>query len=206
MADSDQTPPRPRGDATPGEPLGHGEGERRQITVLFADLAGFTAFTEKSGDEAAYGLMQRISALMTDVVHEQGGTVKSFTGDGIMALFGVPLALEDSPIRACRAALLIHKRLALVSPEIERRFGLRPQMRIGVNTGQAIVGSMRSGDSTAVTALGDTVNLASRLQSFADPGGVLLSEATHRLVDGLVESASVGEREVKGKVERQRIY
>jgi class 3 adenylate cyclase/tetratricopeptide (TPR) repeat protein len=206
VADSDQTTPSRRQDATPGDPEGRAEGERRQITVLFADLAGFTAFTERSGDEAAYTLMQRISALMTDVVHEQGGTVKNFTGDGIMALFGVPVALEDAPIRACKAALLIHKRLAVASPEIERRYGLRPQMRIGVNTGPAIVGSMRSGDSTAVTALGDTVNLASRLQSFADPGGVLLSEATHRLVDGLVESASVGEREIKGKAERQRVY
>ena len=74
-----------------------GLGERRQATALFADLAGFTAFSERSGEEAAYSLMQRISALMTDAIHEEGGTVRSFTGDGIMALFGVPIALEDAP-------------------------------------------------------------------------------------------------------------
>jgi class 3 adenylate cyclase len=113
VADSDQTAPRPRQDATPDQSERHAEGDRRQVAVLFADLVGFTAFTERSGDEAAYTLMQRVSALMTDVVHEQGGTVKSFTGDGIMAIFGVPAALEDAPLRACRAALLIHKRLAL---------------------------------------------------------------------------------------------
>ena len=77
-----------------------GGGERREATVLFADLAGFTSFAERFGEEAAYALMQHISALMTNAVHEQGGIVKSFTGDGVMALFGVPVALEDAPLRS----------------------------------------------------------------------------------------------------------
>ena len=182
------------------------ESERRQVAVLFADLAGFTAFCERSGEEAAYTLMQRISALMTNVVHEHGGTVKSFTGDGIMALFGVPVSLEDAPLRACRAALLIHQRIATATPEIEAEYGVRPQMRIGINTGPAIVGKVQSGDSTGITALGDTVNLASRLQSLAEPGGVLLSETAHQLVNGLAEARPAGEHQIKGKAERQKVY
>ncbi len=181
-------------------------GERRQATTLFADLVGFTAFSERSGEEAAYSLMQPISALMTDAIHEEGGTVRSFTGDGIMALFGVPIALEDAPLRACRAALDIQQRISSAAAEIETKYGLRPLMRIGINTGPMIVGEMRSGASTSVTAIGDTVNLASRLQSLAEPGRVLLSEATHRLVQGLVQCGPAGEYEIKGKTERQKAF
>src|SRR5215470_8468457 len=151
-------------------------GERRQVTVLFADLVGFTAFSERSGEEAAYQLMQQITKLLRDAVHEQGGTVKNFTGDGVMALFGVPTALEDGPLRACRAALLIQERLAAAAVDIEAAHGLRPQLRIGINNGPVVVGQMQGADS--VTALGDTVNLASRLQALAEPNTVMLSEAS----------------------------
>src|SRR6266849_6345669 len=80
------------------------EGERRQVTVLFADLVGFTGFSERSGEEAAFALMRRLAGMMTAVVEEQGGSVRNFTGDGIMALFGVPTALEDGPLGACRTS------------------------------------------------------------------------------------------------------
>jgi class 3 adenylate cyclase len=113
--------------------------ERRHATVLFADLAGFTAFSERAGEEASFTLMQDLAALMTDVVHAQGGTVKSFTGDGVMALFGAPTALEDAPLRACRAALEIQERIKATSAEIERKHGLRPQLRVGVNTGAVVI-------------------------------------------------------------------
>jgi class 3 adenylate cyclase/tetratricopeptide (TPR) repeat protein len=182
------------------------EAERRQATVLFADLVGFTSFSEKSGEEAAYALMQQVAGLMTGAVEEQGGTVRNFTGDGIMALFGVPVALEDAPLRACRAALAIHDRLASAARDIAARHGIRPQLRIGINTGPVIVGKVPSGHSSTVTALGDTVNLASRLQALAKPEGVLLSDATHRLVQGLTETEPAGEHEIKGKTERQRVY
>lgn len=182
------------------------DGERRQVTVLFADLVGFTAFSERSGEEAAFALMRRVAAMMTSVVEEQGGSVRNFTGDGVMALFGVPIALEDAPLRACRAALAIHDRLANAAPEIAATHGLRPQLRIGVNTGPAIVGKVPSGHSSTVTALGDTVNLASRLQALAKPEGVLLSEATQRLVQGLTETEPAGEHEIKGKSGRQRVF
>ena len=181
------------------------DGERRQVTVLFADLVGFTAFSERSGEEAAFALMRRVAGMMTSVVEEQGGSVRNFTGDGVMALFGVPIALEDAPVEARRAALAIHDRLA-AAPDIAATHGLRPQLRIGINTGPAIIGKVPSGHSSTVTAMGDTVNLASRLQALAKPEGVLLSQATNRLVQGLAETEPAGEYEIKGKSERQRVF
>jgi len=91
------------------------EPERRQVTVLFADMVGFTAFSERAGEEAAFTLMQSLAKLMEDAVREQGGVVQSFTGDGIMAVFGAPVAHEDAPLRACRAAMAILERLETAS-------------------------------------------------------------------------------------------
>ena len=180
-------------------------GERRQVTVLFADMVGFTAISERLGEEGTFALIQPIYELMAGAVQEQGGSVKDFTGDGIMALFGVPDALEDAPLRACRAGLAIHERLAAAAPAIEAKHGVRPQMRIGINSGLAVVTQIR-GESAAMTALGDTVNLASRLQTLAEPGTVYLSEATQRLVQGLVETTFAGAHAIKGKAEPQKVY
>jgi class 3 adenylate cyclase len=185
---------------------GSDSSERRYATILFADLVGFTTFAEHQGEEAAYSLMRRLLDLMTDAVDRHGGTVKSFTGDGLMALFGVPVAFEDAAMRACRTSLDIQKRIALDAPEIEAKFGLRPQMRIGLNTGPIIADEGKSGEGTGINAIGDTVNLAARLQTLAGPGAVILSEATYRLVRGLVEAHPAGEHEIKGKSERQKIY
>ena len=109
------------------------------MTALFADMVGFTAISERLGEEGTFALIQPIYELMAAAVGEQGGSVKSFTGDGIMALFGVPDALEDAPLRACRAGLLIQERLAAAAEAMEAKHGVRPQMRIGVNSGLAIV-------------------------------------------------------------------
>jgi class 3 adenylate cyclase len=182
------------------------QGERRQITVLFADMAGYTAVSERLGEEDAYELIQPIYTIMADAVRELSGTVQDFTGDGIMALFGVPTSLEDAPLRACRASLLIQQRLADAMPAMELRFGFRPQMRIGINSGPAVVGRVGAGGESRITAIGDTVNLASRLQNLAEPGTVLLSDAANRLVQGLVASDFLGEFGIKGKSEPQRVY
>jgi len=179
--------------------------ERRQVTVLFADMVGFTSISERLGEEATFALIQPIYELMAGVVKEQGGSVKDFTGDGIMALFGAPDALEDAPLRACRAGLAIHERLAAAASAIEAKHGVRPQMRIGVNSGLAVVTQIH-GESGPVTALGDTVNLASRLQTLAEPGTVYLSEATQRLVEWLVETTFAGSHVIKGKTEPQKVY
>jgi class 3 adenylate cyclase len=182
------------------------EAERRQITVLFADMVGFTSYSERSGEEAAFMLMRSLSKLMDGAVRERGGIVRGFTGDGIMAVFGAPVAFEDAPLRAARAALGILQRLKEAGPHLEANHGVRPQLRIGLNTGAAVVGKVDDSADSGVTVLGDTVNFAARLQSLADPNSVFMSEATHRLVQGLVEESFAGEHIVKGKSEPQRVY
>ena len=181
------------------------EAERRQVTVLFADMVGFTAFSDQSGEEAAFTLMQSLAKLMEDAVREQGGVVQSFTGDGIMAVFGAPVAFEDAPLRACRAALAILERLKAASDDLEARHGARARLRIGLNSGSAVVGKVQGGAAAGVTALGDTVNVAARLQALAEPSFTVMSEATHRLVQGLVEASFVGEQPIKGKSDAQKV-
>ena len=180
--------------------------EHRQVTVLMADVVGFTAFVERSGEEAAYALMGHISRLMTAAVHQHRGSVKNFSGDGIMALFGTPVALEDGPLRACRASLEILNHLADAGGKIEAELGLRPELRVSVTTGPVILGAVDSGESTNVTAYGDIVNLAARLQVEAAPGTVVMSEAMLRQVEGMVESELVGVFRFKGKKDPQPVY
>ena len=143
---------------------------------------------------------------MDEALREQGGVVQSFTGDGIMAVFGAPVAFEDAPLRACRAALNILQRLKAAGPDLEAKHGVRPQMRIGLNTGAAVVGKVQEGAEAQMTVLGDTVNFASRLQALAEADLIFLSEATHRLVKGMVEASFVGEQTIKGKSELQKVY
>jgi class 3 adenylate cyclase len=169
------------------------EAERRQVTVLFTDMVGFTTFSERSGEEAAFTLMQSLAKPMEDAVRAQGGAVQGFTGDGIMAVFGAPVAHEDAPLRACRAALAILEWLNVGGSDLEARHGIRPQLRIGVNTGPAVVGQVHGGPDGGATVMGDTVNLASRLQALAEPGSAVLSEATYRLVEGMVQASFFGE-------------
>jgi class 3 adenylate cyclase len=180
--------------------------ERRQVTVLFADMVGFTAFSDRFGEEAAFTLMQSLAKLMEDAVREQGGVVQSFTGDGIMAVFGAPVALEDASLRACRAAVAILEEVKSAGNDLETKHRVRPQLRIGLNSGPAIVGKVQGGADAGVTVLGDTVNVAARLQALAEPGSTVMSEATHRLVEGLVEAGFAGEHQIKGKSELQKAY
>jgi class 3 adenylate cyclase/tetratricopeptide (TPR) repeat protein len=182
------------------------EAERRQVTVLFADVVGFTAYSERAGEEAAYTLMRSLSKLMDEAVRENGGVVQGFTGDGVMAVFGAPLAFEDAPLRACRAALAILQRIKTAGPDLEAKHGMQPQLRIGLNTGAAVVGKVQEGSEAQVTVLGDTVNFASRVQSLAKPDVAYMSDATHRLVQGLVDASFAGEHAVKGKSELQKLY
>jgi class 3 adenylate cyclase len=167
-------------------------------------MVSFTSFSERSGEEAAYALMRSLSKLMDEAVREQGGIVQSFTGDGIMAVFGAPVAFEDAPVRACRAALAILQQLRTAGPDLELKHGVKPQLRIGLNTGAAVVGQVQ--ERADVTVLGDTVNFASRLQALAEPDSIFLSEATHRLVQGMVEASFAGEHAIKGKAEPQKVY
>ena len=178
-------------------------GERRQVTVLYVDLVGYTAFTARAGAEHAYALMQRLSKLMVSAVHEQGCTIRTLTGDGVLALFGAPVALEDAPLRACRAALLIERRLAAATEEIVAHHGLRPQLRMSVNSGPIVFSEVADG---GIGAHGDVVNLGSRLVAAADPGTILLGEPTQHLVEGMVESRFAGAFQLKGMAAPQRAY
>ena len=182
------------------------EAERRQVTVLFTDMVGFTHFSERAGEEAAFTLMQSLAQLMEAAVRDQGGVVHGFTGDGIMAVFGAPVAFEDAPFRACRAALAILQQVKVDGSNLEAKHRMRPQLRIGINSGPAVVGKVQGGSDAGVTVLGDTVNVAARLQALAEPGSTVLSEATYRLARGLVDVTFAAELPVKGKTDLQKVY
>jgi class 3 adenylate cyclase len=148
------------------------EGERKQVTVLFADVVGFSTLSERVDPEAVHTIMDGCFELLTRAVHRYEGTINQFTGDGIMALFGAPITHEDHAIRALQAALAIQTDVTGYGDAVQRRFGLPFQMRIGVNTGTVVVG--RIGDNLRMdyTAQGDTTNLAARLQQMAPPGAI----------------------------------
>src|SRR5437867_3195010 len=175
------------------------EGERRQVTVLFADLAGFTTLAERLDPEEVHRMIERCFELITAEVHRFEGTINQYTGDGVMALFGAPIAHEDAPRRAAHAALGIQRALGDYSRELESGGGPAIQMRIGLNTGPVVVG--RIGDDLRMdyTAVGDTTNLAARMQQNARPGSVLASEATSKVVAGFFETLDLGEIAVKGR-------
>jgi class 3 adenylate cyclase/tetratricopeptide (TPR) repeat protein len=182
------------------------EAERRQVVVLFADMVGFSAFSQQSGEEAAFTLIQSLAQLMDSAVDEHGGVVHGFTGDGVMAVFGAPVAFEDAPLRACKSALTILRRLVAAGANLEATYGVRPQVRIGMNWGPAVFGQVPGSAGAGLTVLGDTVNVAERLQALAEPGSAVMSEAMHRLVQGLVDVSFAGEKPIKGRTGVERFY
>jgi class 3 adenylate cyclase/tetratricopeptide (TPR) repeat protein len=177
------------------------EGERKQVTVLFVDVSGFTSLSERLDPEEVHGLMNRAFELMLTEVHRYEGTVNQFLGDGIMALFGAPIAHEDHAQRAVHAALGIRKALEGYQEELRSRRGISFQVRQGLNTGLVVLGSIGNDLRMDYTAVGDTTNVAARLQAAADPGRIVISEATHRLVCGYFYTRSLGELSLKGKAE-----
>jgi class 3 adenylate cyclase/tetratricopeptide (TPR) repeat protein len=183
------------------------EGERRQVTVMFCDMEGFTAFTERVGHEEAYTLVDEIFEILIDMVHQYEGTVNEMTGDGILALFGAPIALEDAPQRAIRSAFAIHRELAKFSDRLMQQRGLPPiRMRIGLHTGPVVVGTVGNDLRVKFTAVGDTVNLASRMEDLAEPGATYVTENTFKLTEGFFRFEALGEKEVKGKEGAVNVY
>jgi class 3 adenylate cyclase len=180
------------------------EGERKQVTVLFVDVIGFTSLSERLDPEDVHGLMTRVFELMLAEVHRYEGTVNQFLGDGIMALFGAPIAHEDHARRAVHAALGIRKALEGEREALPGRRGVAFQLRQGLNTGLVVVGSIGNDLRMDYTAIGDTTNVAARLQQAAEPGRILISETTQRLVHGHFETRTVGDLRVKGKAEAVR--
>jgi class 3 adenylate cyclase/tetratricopeptide (TPR) repeat protein len=175
------------------------EGERKQVTVLFADVAGFTTLAEQLDPEVVHEIINRCFEGITAEVHRFEGTINQYTGDGVMALFGAPLAHEDSARRAVHAALGIQRALRDVAQALQVERGLSLQMRIGINTGLVVVGKIGDDLRMDYTAVGDTTNLAARLQQMAQPGSVVISAATQQHVAGFFETRDLGELPVKGR-------
>jgi len=177
------------------------EGERKQVTVLFVDVSGFTSLSERLDPEEVHRFMTRTFELMLAEVHRYEGTVNQFLGDGIMALFGAPIAHEDHAQRAVYAALGIRKAMEGYRNELLGSRGISFQVRQGLNTGLVVVGSIGSDLRMDYTAVGDTTNVAARLQQTAEPARIVISESTHRLVEGYFHLRLLGDLSLKGKVE-----
>ena len=175
------------------------EGERKLVTVFFADVANYTSVSEKLDPEEVHQIMDGVFKVLMDEIHKYEGTINQFTGDGVMALFGAPVAHEDHAQRACYAALAIQKALGEYGDRIEKDTGVEFKMRIGLNSGPVIVGAIGDDLRMDYTAVGDTTNLGSRMESMAKPGTILVSGNTHRLVRSFFEFESLGKVEVKGK-------
>jgi class 3 adenylate cyclase/tetratricopeptide (TPR) repeat protein len=183
------------------------EGEKRQVTVMFCDMEGYTSISEKLGPEAVYTLMDQVYEILIHKVNDFGGTVNELTGDGIMALFGAPIALEDAPQRAIRSAISIHKEITRFSERMSSENGIPPiRMRAGIHSGPVVIGTVGNNLRVDFKAIGDTVNLASRMESLAEPGATYVSDETFKLTEGLFRFENLGEREIKGKKVRVRVY
>ena len=181
-------------------------GERKQITVLFADIKGSLELIEDSDPEQADQLLESTLGKMMDAVHRYDGTVNKVMGDGIMALFGAPLALEDHAVRACYAALAMRDGARRTAGETRARFGVEPQIRIGLNSGEVVVRAIENDLSMDYDAIGPTTHLAGRMEQLAVPGTVRLTQSTLRLAEGFIRVESLGPVPVKGMDAPVEIY
>src|SRR5437660_3525703 len=173
------------------------EGERKQVSVLFADVVDSMRLAERLGAEEWHRVLDRIFAILSAGIHRFEGTINQFTGDGVMALFGAPLAHEDHAQRACHAALSAMNDLHAYASALRAR-GLELSVRMGINSGEVVVGKIGDDLRMDYTAQGHCVGLAARMEQLAAPGTVLLTESTAQLVEGFFALADVGPRAVKG--------
>src|SRR5262245_8302452 len=176
-------------------------GERKRAAVLFCDLVGSTALAERLDPEEYRELLGEYLELVLAEIYRFEGIVNQLAGDGMMALFGAPIAHEDAPERAVLAALEIQRQLGRLSERLEEERGVSLRARIGIHTGVVVAGTVGNELKMDYTATGDTTNLAARLQSLAEPGTILVSEATHALLRGRFRTTAVGPLDVKGKTE-----
>jgi class 3 adenylate cyclase/tetratricopeptide (TPR) repeat protein len=182
------------------------EGERKQVTVLFADLKGSTELIRDLDPEQAQALLDPALHVMMDAVHRFEGTVNQVLGDGIMALFGAPVAHEDHAVRACYAALAMQTALRRYAEEVRRSHGLVVQARVGLNSGEVVVRAIGNDLHTDYSAVGQTTHLAARMEQLATPGSILLTAATLRLAEGLVQVHALGQFPVKGLTEPVEVF
>jgi class 3 adenylate cyclase/tetratricopeptide (TPR) repeat protein len=182
------------------------EGERKQVTVLFADLKGSTELIRDLDPEAAQRLLDPALRHMMDAVHRFEGTVNQVLGDGIMALFGAPVAHEDHAVRACYAALAMQAALQRYAEEVRRSHGLEMQARVGLNSGEVVVRAIGNDLHMDYSAVGQTTHLAARMEQLATPGSIRLTAATLRLAEGLVQVHALGRFPVRGLTEPVEVF
>src|SRR5215468_374878 len=182
------------------------EGERKQVTVLFTDVKGSMDLAEQVDAEEWHKIMDRFFAILGEGVHRFEGTINQFTGDGIMALFGAPIAHEDHAQRACYAALHLQQELRRYADELRLEHGLGFSVRMGINSGEVVVGKIGDDLRMDYTAQGQTVGLAARMEQMADPGKVLLAGSTARLVSGYFVLRDLGEPRTKGLSNALRVF
>ena len=168
------------------------KGERKQVTVMFTDVSGFTAMSSRLDPEDVHEIMDRCFEVVLEAVHRYEGTINQFLGDGVMALFGAPIAHEDHPHRGLRAALAVQASLTPLRDEVRRRHGVDFRLRIGLNTGLVVVGAIGRDLRMDYTAIGDTTNLAARILNIAQPGQIALSAITYRLTEGYFAFEDLG--------------
>jgi class 3 adenylate cyclase len=174
------------------------EGERKQVTVFFADIKDSTRLIEGLDPEAAQQLLDPALRLMMEAVHRFEGTVNQVLGDGIMALFGAPIAHEDHALRACYAALALQSAIRPYADAVRRTQGMLLQLRVGLNSGEVVVRAIGNDLHMDYSAVGQHTHLAARMEQLATPGTILLTAATWRLVEGLVRVQALGAVPVKG--------
>src|SRR5947209_6973201 len=182
------------------------EGERKGVTVMFADVSGFTAMSERLDPEDVHSIMDRAFEVILREVHRYEGTINQFLGDGVMALFGAPIAHEDHAHRALSAALAIQRELKPLAEEVRRTHGVEFRLRMGINTGLVVVGAIGKDLRMDYTAVGDTTNLAARLLGLAKPGQIVVSRRTQHLREQFFTFEELGEFQVKGKTDPVRAY
>ncbi len=182
------------------------EGERKQVTVLFADVKGSMELSEQVDPERWHGILNRFFEILTDGIHLFEGTVNQYTGDGIMALFGAPLAHEDHAQRACYAALRLRDELRTYADELRLTEGLDFAVRMGLNSGEVVVGKIGDDLRMDYTAQGHTVGLAARMENMAAAHSVCVSQSTADLASGYVELRDLGESSIKGASEPVRVF
>ncbi len=182
------------------------EGERKQVTVLFADIKDSTELIRGLDPEAAQQLLDPALHRMMDAVHRFEGTVNQVLGDGIMALFGAPIAHEDHALRACYAALAMQAAMQAYTEAVRRTHGLELRIRVGLNAGEVVVRTIGNDLHMDYSAVGETTVLAARMEQSATPGSVRLPAGTLRLVEGLVRVRALGPVPVKGLAEPVEVY
>jgi class 3 adenylate cyclase len=182
------------------------EGERKQVTVLFADLKGSMELLADRDPEEAHKILDPVLEHMMDAVHRYEGTVNQVMGDGIMALFGAPIAHEDHAVRACYAALRMQESVKRYAEQLQRSAGIPVQIRVGLNSGEVVVRSIGSDLHMDYSAVGQTTHLAARMEQMAMAGSILLSADALRLAEGFVEVRPLGWMPVKGMAEPVEVY